>query len=233
MHTSVAVDHHIRHAPGNIPLPRVRVSPEDQHGSPPDDPRQAMRQAMRTRRRQLGPIERIAAAQSLRDTLDTLPAFRSATRVAGYWACDGEIPLHSSLAMLARRGQAFHLPVIAGRTLAFAPWSPGEPVQANRFGIPEPASEQRIEAKALDLVLLPLLAFDRKGARLGTGGGFYDRCFAFLGDAQRPTRPLLVGVGYAFQEQSSMVMHAWDIPLDYVATEHQLIPCSNESMKRP
>ena len=78
---------------------------------------------------------------------------------------------------------------------------------------------------ALDIVLVPLLAFDRRGTRLGSGGGYYDRSFAFLHGQARPHRPLLVGVGYAFQEVESLPAAAWDVALDYIATDAELIDC--------
>ncbi|MGP1664777.1 MAG: 5-formyltetrahydrofolate cyclo-ligase, partial [Rhodanobacter sp.] len=62
--------------------------------------------------------------------------------------------------------------------------------------------------------------------RLGYGGGYYDRSFAFLKDQARPAEPLLVGVGYAFQELDELAAQAWDIRLDFIATEHELIDCS-------
>jgi 5-formyltetrahydrofolate cyclo-ligase len=104
-------------------------------------------------------------------------------QVAGYWAVGGELPLHVALAALVARGQNYHLPVLThGRTLRFAPWRQGVALQPNRYGIPEPqcAPAELLAPQALDLVLVPLIGFDRRGHRVGTGGGYYDRTFAFL-----------------------------------------------------
>jgi 5-formyltetrahydrofolate cyclo-ligase len=73
---------------------------------------------------------------------------------------------------------------------------------------------------------VPLLGFDRRGNRLGHGGGYYDRSFGFLNEQVRPTEPLLVGIGYAFQELAQVDEQAWDVPLDFVATERELIDCT-------
>lgn len=195
--------------------------------SPSQEPRDSLRRRMAEQRRALDPPSRMSAAQGVRRCLETLPAFLDARRVAGYWACDGELPLNLALAAVALRKQQIYLPQVDGpRQLRFAPWALGEPVQPNRYGIPEPTTETgRLEPDALDLVLVPLLAFDRRGNRIGYGGGFYDASFAFLREIPRPARPLLVGIGYAFQECDAIEPADWDVPLDYVVTDRELIPC--------
>jgi 5-formyltetrahydrofolate cyclo-ligase len=189
--------------------------------------RRELRQNLAERRRALSPRERIAAAQGLRHSLEQLPEYHTDQRVAGYWAIDGELPLNLAIPPLAARGQQFLLPVLGeGRRLRFAPWSAGEDVRPNRYGIPEPAEPREwLEPFQLDLVLVPLLAFDRQGQRLGYGGGFYDRSFAFLKEQARPTEPLLVGVAYAFQELEQIEAEPWDVPLDLIATDRELIDC--------
>ncbi len=189
--------------------------------------RRELRRDLAARRRGLGPGERIVAAQGLRRSLDQLPEYHTDTRVAGYWACDGELPLNLVIPPLLARGQQFLLPVIDGRCLRFAAWQSGDEVTPNRYGIPEPtALDELLEPARLDMVLVPLLGFDRQGRRLGYGGGYYDRSFAFLADQVRPTEPLLVGVAYAFQELPYIEPASWDISLDFIATERELIDCT-------
>lgn len=192
-----------------------------------DHARAMLRKHMREQRAELGAPQRMAAAQGLRRSLEQLPEFMRASRIAGYWASGGEIPLNLAVARLTDRDQQLYLPrILALRQMRFAPWSAGDAIVPNRYGIPEPMPEQDdVAPERMDLVLVPLLAFARNGSRLGSGGGYYDRSFAFLQEKTRPTTPLLVGVSYAFQEQSSLTMHAWDIMLDFVATEHELIDC--------
>jgi 5-formyltetrahydrofolate cyclo-ligase len=189
--------------------------------------RRELRQRMADRRRALTPAQRIAAAQGLRRSLEQLPEYHTDARVAGYWACDGELPLNLVIPPLLARGQQFLLPLLTGgRNLRFAPWQPGQDVQPNRHGIPEPvAPEEWYAPFQLDLVLVPLLGFDRRGHRLGTGGGYYDRSFAFLNEQLRPTEPLLVGIAYAFQELPALEAATWDVPLDFIATDQALIDC--------
>ena len=190
--------------------------------------RRELRQQLAERRRALPPAERIAATQGLRRSLEQLPEYFTDTRVAGYWASHGELPLNLVIPPLATRGQQFLLPVIgAGRQLRFAAWSAGDEVQPNRYGIPEPVDPgELLEPFQLDLVFVPLLGFDRRGNRLGHGGGYYDRSFAFLNDQVRPTEPLLVGIAYAFQELPEVEEQGWDVPLDFIATERELIDCT-------
>lgn len=191
------------------------------------DPRRAIRRELSARRRALDARTRLAAGEELLEVLRTLPEFCVDEGVAGYWAVNGELPLHRVAAECVRRGQRWHLPVLAGSVLRFAPAPPGAQVVPNRYGIPEPAvpADALREAASLELVLVPVLGFDRRGHRLGSGAGWYDRSFAFLRDGPRPRAPLLVGVAYAFQELAALPAAAWDVPLDYVATERELIDC--------
>jgi 5-formyltetrahydrofolate cyclo-ligase len=197
--------------------------------------RRELRQNLAERRRALTPAERIAAAQGLRRNLEQLPEYLTDARVAGYWATQGELPLNMVIPPLTNRGQQFLLPVVCkGQKLKFVPWQSGEAVQPNRYGIPEPTDRRELfEPSQIHLVLVPLLGFDRRGQRLGYGGGYYDRSFAFLNDQVRPTEPLLVGIAYAFQELPQLDEADWDVPLDFVATERELIDChaadSNET----
>jgi len=190
--------------------------------------RHELRQRLAAQRRALTPPERMGAAQGLRRSLEQLPEYLTDARVAGYWASHGELPLNLVIPPLAARGQQFLLPVVGKRRrLRFAPWQSGEEVQPNRYGIPEPvAQDELLEPFQLDLVFVPLLGFDRRGNRLGHGGGYYDRSFAFLNEQVRPTEPLLVGIAYAFQELPEVDEEDWDVPLDFIATERELIDCS-------
>ena len=169
----------------------------------------------------------MAAAEALVPSLEQLPEFLVDPRVAGYWAVNGEMPLHAAYASLRAREQSYFLPVIdASDLLRFARWTPASALRQNRYGIPEPDATDALAPDELDVVLLPLLGFDRTGNRLGMGAGYYDRSFAFLRDATRPVRPVLVGIGYHFQEVKRIVPEAWDIRLDFIATDRELIDCT-------
>lgn len=193
--------------------------------------RGALRSRLRAQRAALTAGERIAASQALVGQLEQIPEYLVEQRIAGYWAVAGELPLAALMQGLRARGQTWYLPVISDqRQLRFAPWRAGVTIAPNRYGIPEPvcAEADLIAPGELDLVLLPLLGFDRCGHRIGFGGGFYDRSFAFLGNRDGQDKPLLVGVGYAMQEVPAIEAMPWDVSLDYIATEQELIDVANE-----
>ena len=181
--------------------------------------RQRLRESLRAQRRGMEARARLQAAAAVARQVQPLLGSR---RVAGYWACDGEMPLHAVLPLVAP--QRYALPVIEpGRRMHFAPWQAGDALRTNRYGIPEPATTERWLPAELHVVLMPLLAFNRTGDRLGMGGGYYDRAFAFLLEPPRQPEPLLVGVAYAFQEVAAFTPEPWDVPLDWIVTERELI----------
>jgi 5-formyltetrahydrofolate cyclo-ligase len=107
------------------------------------------------------------------------------------------------------------------------PFQPKQKLIKNRYGILEPPiNNQRLTPTwSLDLVLMPLVAFDAKGNRLGMGAGFYDRTFDVHNHPYRP-KPKLLGLAYDFQETSGLKPEPWDVPLDYIVTPSRIIKCS-------
>ncbi len=193
---------------------------------------QLLRRQLRALRRGLSPAVRHQAALAVARRLESRPLVH-AVRIAGYWACDGELDPAPALERAWAEGGQVFLPVLAGeppRALQFASHRPGAPLRRNRFDIPEPelAPAEWLQPADLDLVLVPLVAFDPTGTRLGMGGGFYDRSFAFLRDAsERRRRPFLLGLGYDFQGVGELVRQPWDVPLDAVATEQGIYEFSS------
>lgn len=193
--------------------------------------RKSRRDALRARRLAIGAGERIAAAAAVARHLEHLPEYCDARRVAGYWAIAGELPLAAIASGLRAREQAYCLPLVGtDGLLRFAAWKAGDALTVNRYGIPEPdvAADVLLQPHDLDVVLVPLLGFDRRGHRLGYGGGYYDRSFAFLHGRGAPARPLLIGIGYAWQELADVGPASWDVHLDKVVTEQSIIDCQPE-----
>lgn len=96
----------------------------------------------------------------------------------------------------------------------------------NRFGILEPDHRygDRASVRSLDVVLLPLVAVDRRGWRIGSGAGFYDRALQHLRADRRWRRPKLIGIAYDFQIVERIDAQPWDVPLDAIVTEHGFHP---------
>ena len=182
------------------------------------DNRQDLRRQLRQRRREIPAAARITAAEALATNLLALPFADVAGPVAGYWAMDGEIALHRWQMQLPPQ-QTYCLPVLHGRLLRFAPWRPGQPLVANRYGIPEPDVDatQALRPEEMALVVAPLTGFDARCRRLGMGGGWYDRSFAFR--QRRSAPPWLVGVGFAAQQVPALPVEGWDVAVDAICTE--------------
>jgi len=158
--------------------------------------------------------------------LTRLPRFRIARNIAMYIPADGELDPLPVLQLAANMGKKCYLPVLhpMQQKLWFAPWQAGEPLGTNRFGIPEPKllHGDMTPPWALDLVLTPLVAFDRHGTRLGMGGGYYDRSFAYMKRRQYFRKPILIGYGYEFQHLKKLSRNQWDIPIHMAITEQQI-----------
>lgn len=178
-----------------------------------------LRRSLRQRRASVSPAQRAEAAAAATALLHTLPRWADCRRLGLYQPGSEEFDC-TPISVLAReRGMALYLPVMEAQSrLSFAHWAEGAKLTVNRQGIAEPtAAAERIPVSALDLILVPLVGWDRRGGRLGMGGGYYDRALAV------EVRPLLVGLAYAAQEIAEVPMASWDIPLDYVLTERELV----------
>lgn len=185
--------------------------------------RRQLREGLRESRRALPAGQRIAAADTLARHLLELPFAPQSGYVAGYWAMDGEIALHAWQLRLPREC-VYCLPVLCDdQRLRFAPWRPGDDLVSNRYGIPEPdvAASSLLEPAEMSVVVMPLVGFDERGNRLGMGGGWYDRSFAFRHENRAP--PYLVGAAFALQQIPAMRAQPWDVRLDAVCTERGCI----------
>lgn len=141
----------------------------------------------------------------------------AAAIVSGYWPIAGELDIRPLLTALHEAGNPVVLPVTPkrGNPLTFRLWQPGGLLEAERFGTFRPVGEERVP----DFLLVPLLAFDRRGYRVGYGAGFYDRTLAGL------PRRFALGVAFAAQEVDEVPAGPTDMPLNAIATETDLITC--------
>jgi 5-formyltetrahydrofolate cyclo-ligase len=190
--------------------------------SEPGRPQQ--RQQLRALRRSLSRHQRRQRADALCQHLFNQPLFTNSRRLAVYLPSDGEVDTTTIIARAWDLGKQVYLPVLLPylhNRLWFARYTPDTRLVSNRFGIAEPevVHRQRVEPHALDLVLTPLVGFDARGNRLGMGGGFYDRSFAFLQRRKIWRKPRLVGLAYDFQQLPQLPSQPWDVPLTAVVTD--------------
>lgn len=189
--------------------------------------RRELRYRIRRQRRALSATQRMSCATRLARQVCRHPLLINSRHIAAYLPADGEIDTHPLIESLWALGKHIYLPVLASypaQHLWFSAYQPGQRLTRNRYGIlePERTRHRRIKPSALDLVLTPLVAFDADGYRLGMGGGYYDRSFAFLNRRRYWRKPRLLGLGYEFQRQPSAIPQPWDVPLDAVGTEQHL-----------
>lgn len=164
-----------------------------------------------------------------------MPVFKSSSHIACYLPTDDEFDTSPLIEAIWQANKNCYLPVLCNekdKHLQFVTYQYGDSLKRNKYKILEPSNlSHKIDASALDLVITPLLAFDLHGHRLGTGGGYYDRTFAFLHEsASHETRtttntrkPLMLGLGYAAQQAENIPVEEWDVKLDGVLTERDCL----------
>ncbi len=183
-----------------------------------------IRKMMRARRRGLDSGAQQLAARRLAHQLERLRIYRPGRCIAFYLANDGEIDPHAAMRKAAKAGVRCYVPIVprpGSRRLRFAEITDTTRFLPNRFGIPEPCGSVRTHRSAteLDWILLPLVAFDRSGNRLGMGGGFYDTTLAARRTCRYFHRPAIVGLAHECQRLESIETEVWDIPLNRIVTD--------------
>jgi len=188
-----------------------------------DDPglKVRLRREVRAKRVAVPVPEARAAARRAIRRVWSLAVMARASSVAMYLPVGSELDCTPLAIQAWARGRKVFLPVIAGSRLRFAPFGPGTELRAGRFGILEPATHARHlrDARHLDVIVTPLIAFDERGNRLGTGGGYYDRTLAFLKHRSCKRRPHLVGLAFEIQKLEVVPVEEWDVRLDEVVTD--------------
>ena len=182
-----------------------------------------VRQRMRAARKALHERDVLAASFAITQTLCRMPPLRRATTVALYLPAFNEVDCTLLSQRLEMRGKLVYAPILRKNRLVFAPAGQSRNYTENQFGIPEPVHRRHElrDARQLDVIITPLVAFDRQCNRVGMGGGYYDRTLAFRKHRGHWRRPLTIGVAYSFQRVDSIAAEPWDIPLDVVITEKE------------
>ena len=183
------------------------------------DRKAELRRAALARRDALPPTERAQAAETIAARAFPL-AVAGGVVVSGYMPMKSEINPLPLLRRLAEAGARLALPVVAGpgKPLIMRAWSFGEPLVAGVWGIRQPPAQA--PATEPDILIVPLLAFDRAGHRIGYGAGYYDMTIA---GARARRAVSAVGIAFAAQEVDAVPASARDEPLDLVLTEREVI----------
>lgn len=179
--------------------------------------RQQIRQIIRKKRQNLTVLEQQQAEKSITEQALQFIAQKKAQHIALYLSFDGEISTNLLIERLWQQGKQVYLPLLhpfSQGQLLFLAYTPDSLMQKNTFGILEPQLDVRriIHLEELDIIFTPLVAFDRKGNRLGMGGGFYDR--TLQGWQNKHFIP--VGLAHSCQQVDTLPTELWDIPLAHI-----------------
>jgi 5-formyltetrahydrofolate cyclo-ligase len=190
--------------------------------------RQSLRNTIRAQRKQLTSKKQLLASQQLAKNFSKEFLFQQSKHIAFYIAHEGEIDSHFLLQIAIQENKKCYLPILdpnQKNLLCFLHYSFGDILIPNRFKIPEPSfsTTKIIQPCELDLVFLPVVAFDQKGNRLGMGAGFYDKTFEFLLHRKKNHKPKLIGLAYEFQEIENLEPRDWDVKLDGIVTEKKFV----------
>jgi 5-formyltetrahydrofolate cyclo-ligase len=185
--------------------------------------RQVIRQQVRHLRRAMTDEQQAQAAEQLAELALNYAPITDARNVALFLSVDGELNTRPLIARLWHLKKAVYLPVLhpfSPGNLLFLRYSPDTPLHTNKLRIPEPPLDirQLITLDQLDLMMVPLVAFDQHGQRLGMGGGFYDRTL----QNWRQHGFLPVGLAHDCQQVDSLPVAEWDVPLPAVMTPSKL-----------
>ena len=199
--------------------------------------RSQLRSALRQLRQSLSPEQQSLAAEKLLDHILEDDDFEKASSIAFYQAFDGEINPTPVLQASLKQGKHTFLPIIspAATSLTFLEYQSESSLTENSYGILEPESSPNnvLAPEHMDIIFIPLVAFDLNGTRLGMGKGYYDKSLAFILENNREMSlnsikiPKLIGLGHECQRVEHLERAEWDVPLDKIITDQAIYTFSN------
>lgn len=178
---------------------------------------QTLRRTVRQKRRSLSRFQQLRASTSLKNIFSQNVEFKKGRHVAFYQAIDGEVDLQKLIDLAWKKGKHCYLPVLKknSRELFFVQYKKNSRLKKKLFGIKEPQGSRKIPTHKLDLVFMPLVAFDQQGNRLGMGGGYYDFTFRKKISAGF-SKPKLVAIAHRCQQVEHITSEAWDVKPDKI-----------------
>lgn len=188
------------------------------------EPAAVIRRRMRKARSAVPAQYRRRLANRAAQRLASLGLLRCGGRIGIYLPFGGELPTQPLIEIAERRGCRVYVPRIIPSSafrMTFVPLR--GPYRRNRYGIDEPGSLQgSLTARWLDVVILPIVAFDASGTRIGSGAGYYDRALAHLALRKTWRKPVTVGFAYELQRVAALDRRSWDVPLPLIVTDAQV-----------
>lgn len=183
--------------------------------------KRGLRREVLARRDDLRAQERSRLSAAILERVIALPEVRDARTVMAFWSFGSEVDTGPLLARLDAAGKEICLPRIRDGEVLAVGYRPGDPVRPTPFGAMEPAAGPIVEPETIDVVVTPGVAFDRRGGRVGYGGGYYDRLLARI-------RPDASSVAIAFELQvvDEVPMGNLDRRVEAIVTEHEVIRCA-------
>lgn len=183
-----------------------------------------IRNIIKEKRSQLSEKELSLTSKAITERIRSFKFPKELTKIGIYYAVNNEVDVHPLCKILWQESKRVYLPIVEKKKLLFGEYRDTSNLKNNRFKIPEPivGIESQISAFELDLIFMPLVAFDPMGNRIGMGGGFYDRTLDNKQLDNDLKKPILVGVAYEFQKQNKIQPNSWDIPLDMIFTESKI-----------
>jgi 5-formyltetrahydrofolate cyclo-ligase len=185
--------------------------------------KQIIRSLSLAKRRQLTAHEQDAYSAQIGASLIQNIHWQGAHTIVLYNNTPDEVQTQALITAAWRSQKNCYLPCLSPEPesgLAFRLHQASKPLISNRYGILEPAPEQRsIAVTDVDLLVIPLVAFDIRGNRLGMGKGYYDRALSI---GKEGNKPWLVGLAYACQQVDAVPVDTWDVPLDLIITEQKI-----------
>ncbi|MFK5894792.1 MAG: 5-formyltetrahydrofolate cyclo-ligase [Pseudomonadota bacterium] len=192
--------------------------------------RQSIRASMRQQRRNLSPLKQKINANKLAKYLINMRLVKQASKIAVYLSNDGELDLSELIKAFWKANKTCYLPVLNKKLpghLVFLPYNKNQKLINNRYKILEPAYSYRNSkmAKQLDIILMPLVSFDKRGNRIGMGGGYYDRTLSFMRKTTKSQtanrKPALIGIAHSIQQVEQIPVEPWDIKLNMIVTDNK------------
>ena len=159
------------------------------------------------------------ASSDISQKIITSKYFKDANNIGCYLSTEYEVSTDIIISSAHKTKKNLYVPKIKqGHAMDFVKMTLNSSMVKNRYGIHEPLSKDIIDANKLDIVLVPIVAFDAKKNRIGMGGGFYDRKFKYIKNTKKKY-PLLIGVAFECQKVKKIKPESWDVKLSAIVTE--------------